>query len=167
MSFSEAQPSKGGEKIALDMVRVSELENILDTAADGIVTLDVNGLVQSLNPSGEALFGISQAQVVGEPFVDLFSSESHHQILTYMESISRNGDESEVQRMMQQGFEATGREANGGSIPLFLTLGKVGREGNLCAVLRDLTDWKKTEQELVKARKQAELKAHAEKSGAS
>ena len=156
MSFSEAQPSKGEEKIALDMVRVSELENILDTAADGIVTLDVNGLVQSLNPSGEALFGISQAQVVGEPFVDLFSSESHHQILTYMESISRNGDESEVQRMMQQGFEATGREANGGSIPLFLTLGKVGREGNLCAVLRDLTDWKKTEQELVKARKQAE-----------
>ncbi|MCB1421568.1 MAG: PAS domain S-box protein [Nitratireductor sp.] len=156
MSFSEAQPSKAEEKIALDMVRVSELENILDTAADGIVTLDANGLVQSLNPSGEALFGVSQAQVTGEPFVDLFSSESHHPLLAYMESISRNGDESEVQRMMQQGFEATGREANGGSIPLFVTLGKVGREGNLCAVLRDLTDWKKTEQELVKARKQAE-----------
>ena len=156
MSFSEMQPSKAGEKIALDMVRVSELENILDTAADGIVTLDANGLVQSLNPSGEALFGISQAQVTGEPFVDLFSSESHHALLAYMESISRNGDESEVQRMMQQGFEAIGREANGGSIPLFVTLGKVGREGNLCAVLRDLTDWKKTEQELVKARKQAE-----------
>lgn len=156
MSFSETQPSKAKEKIALDMVRVSELENILDTAADGIITLDSNGLVQSLNPSGEALFGVSQAQITGEPFVDLFSHESHHSLLTYMESISRNSDESEIQRMMQQGFEATGREANGGSIPLFVTLGKVGREGNLCAVLRDLTDWKKTEQELVKARKQAE-----------
>ncbi|WP_075995596.1 PAS domain S-box protein [Salaquimonas pukyongi] len=156
MSFSEPQQSKAEEKIALDMVRVSELENILDTAADGIATLDANGLVQSLNPSGEALFGISQTQAIGEPFVDLFSSESHHQLLSYMESIARNGDENEVQRMMQQGFEATGVEANGRLIPLFVTLGKVGREGNLCAVLRDLTDWKKTEQELIEARKSAE-----------
>ena len=156
MSFSETQPSKAEEKIALDMVRVSELENILDTAADGIVTLDANGLVQSLNPSGEALFGVSQSQVTGEPFVDLFSNESHHQLLTYMETISRNDDESQVHRMMQQGFEAEGVEANGGTLPLFVTLGKVGREGNLCAVLRDLTDWRKTEQELIEARKQAE-----------
>ncbi len=49
-----------------------------------------------------------------------------------------------------------GREAKGGFIPLFMTIGKLPHTRGFCAVLRDITQWKRTEEELTNARKEAE-----------
>ena len=58
-----------------------------------------------------------------------------------------------------------GRVRQGGAIPLFMTMGRVndGPEHKLCAVLRDITPFKKAEGELVGARRAAEH-ANAQKS---
>jgi signal transduction histidine kinase len=51
-----------------------------------------------------------------------------------------------------------GRVRQGGSVPLFMTIGRLGGADNnrFCAVLRDMTAFRKAESELVTARKQAE-----------
>jgi signal transduction histidine kinase len=61
-----------------------------------------------------------------------------------------------VAGLINNGREVIGHHSKGGLIPLFITLGRVGREGKYCAVLRDITPWKKTEEELVSARRAAE-----------
>ncbi len=141
--------------------RINELVAMLDTATDGVVTVDERGRVLSLNKTAEALFGYDQREVTGELFTLLFAAESHAPALDYLEGLKGGG----VASVMNDGREVIGRVRQGGKIPLFMTMGQIaeGTERRFCAVLRDITAWKKTEGELVEARKAAE-KASAQKS---
>jgi len=140
--------------------RISELEAILDTATDGVVVVDLNGTIVSLNKSAQALFGYDAAQVVSRPFVTLFAADSHTLVQDYFEGFRENG----VRSLMNDGREVTGQVAQGGHMPLFMTLGSTGdHNSRFCAVLRDLTAWKKVESDLNDSRKQAEI-ANAQKS---
>ncbi len=141
--------------------RVAELSAVLDTATDGVVTVDGRGRILSLNKSAEALFGYDQREVAGELFTLLFAPESHSPALDYLDGLIGGG----VASLMNDGREVVGRGRQGGRIPLFMTMGRIaeGPDSKFCAVLRDITAWKKTEGELVEARKAAE-KASAQKS---
>jgi len=141
--------------------RVSELSAMLDTATDGVVTVDGRGRILSLNKSAEALFGYDQREVAGELFTLLFAPESHSPALDYLDGLIGGG----VASLMNDGREVVGRVRQGGRIPLFMTMGRIAEapDSKFCAVLRDITAWKKTEGELVEARKAAE-KASAQKS---
>lgn len=141
--------------------RVSELSAMLDTATDGVVTVDGRGRILALNKSAEALFGYDQREVAGELFTLLFAPESHSPALDYLDGLIGGG----VASLMNDGREVVGRVRQGGRIPLFMTMGRIaeGPDSKFCAVLRDITAWKKTEGELVEARKAAE-KASAQKS---
>ncbi len=141
--------------------RVAELSAVLDTATDGVVTVDGRGRILSLNKSAEALFGYDQREVAGELFTLLFAPESHSPALDYLDGLIGGG----VASLMNDGREVVGRVRQGGRIPLFMTMGRIaeGPDSKFCAVLRDITAWKKTEGELVEARKAAE-KASAQKS---
>ena len=140
--------------------RISEVEAILDTATDGVVVVDLNGTIVSLNKSAQALFGYDAAQVVSRPFVTLFAADSHTLVQDYFEGFRENG----VRSLMNDGREVTGQVAQGGHMPLFMTLGRTGdHNSRFCAVLRDLTAWKKVESDLNDSRKQAEI-ANAQKS---
>jgi PAS domain S-box-containing protein len=141
--------------------RVSELAAMLDTATDGVVTVDGRGRILALNKSAEALFGYDQREVAGELFTLLFAPESHSPALDYLDGLIGGG----VASLMNDGREVVGRVRQGGRIPLFMTMGRIAEspDSKFCAVLRDITAWKKTEGELVEARKAAE-KASAQKS---
>jgi len=140
------------EKIVLDMMRVSELQNILDTATDGIIILNQDGIVQSINQSAEALFGIADEKVSEKPVSELFAKESHNAISEYLSNMESPSAES----LLNDGREVIGVEAKGGLIPLYITLGKIGASDKYCAILRDMTPWKKTQGELIDAKKLAE-----------
>lgn len=152
LSFEEEAALPGGGKAALDMVRISDLENILDTAADGIIVIDEAGEIESINASGEALFNRSADELTGTGFADLFAEESRETIRAYLQNLRDPG----FSGILNQGREAIGQEAGGGMIPLFVTIGRVGTHSRYCAVLRDLTEWKKTEEDLVQAKRKAE-----------
>ncbi len=140
------------EKIVLDMMQVSELQNILNTATDGIVIVNREGEIQSVNPSAEALFGQSDESCRGKPINDLFASESHDLVKEYLIEI----DGPSSQTKLNDGREVIGVEAKGGLIPLYITIGKIGNSDKFCLVLRDMTPWKKAREDLIDARKQAE-----------
>ena len=131
-----------------------ELRTILDTATDGVAVLDGQGAILSLNRSAEALFGYEQADVAGESFTVLLARDSHPAALDYLEGLKSNG----VASVMNDGREVLGRARQGGAIPLYMTLGRIaaGGEQKFCAVLRDLTPWKKIERDIDAARKDAE-----------
>lgn len=135
-----------------------ELSAILDTATDGVAVLDSQGRILSLNRSGEALFGYDQNDVVGEPFTILIAPESRGAAKDYLEGLKSNS----VVSLLNQGREVIGLARQGGTIPIFMTLGRIGtgadqrKDIRFCALLRDLTHWKKVEGDLEGARKEAE-----------
>ncbi|WP_112663731.1 PAS domain-containing sensor histidine kinase [Microvirga flavescens] len=134
--------------------RVRELESILDTATDGVIALDETGRILSMNRSAEALFGYDQREVVGDAITVLLAPESHIVALDYLEGLRTSG----VASLLNDGREVLGRVRQGGTIPLFMTMGHIhdGPNRKFCAVLRDITAFKKAEGELVAAKRNAE-----------
>jgi PAS domain S-box-containing protein len=141
--------------------RIHELEAILDTATDGVIVLDETGRILSLNRSAEALFGYHQREVVGDAVTVLLAPESHIVALDYLEGLRSSG----VASLLNDGREVWGWVRQGGAIPLFMTMGHLneGPGRRFCAVLRDITAFKKAEGELVGAKRAAE-EASAQKS---
>ncbi len=130
-----------------------ELSEILDTATDGVVVLSENGEIRSINRAAEALFGYESLEVKGQDFTHLLATESHRAAKDYLSGLSQEG----VASLLNDGREMIGKEAQGGLIPLFVTMRKLEQSDGYCAVLRDITQWKKVEEDLVAARRQAEL----------
>jgi PAS domain S-box-containing protein len=135
-----------------ELARIPELESILDTATDGIIVVGPEGNIHSLNASAEALFGLKLDGSTTVHLREFFARESRQTIDDYISEISQPG----VASLLNDGREVIGKEANGGLIPLFVTLGRLGESEKFCAVLRDITQWKKAEEELVSARRAAE-----------
>jgi PAS domain S-box-containing protein len=133
--------------------RLHDLSAILDTATDGVVVLDANGLIESVNASAEALFGLDAHEMRGMSFGDLLTPDSRQSALDYLSGLRDSG----VASLLNEGRELEAR-AGAGSIPLFMTMGRIsGDEGErFCAVLRDITHWKRSEAELLAARRTAE-----------
>jgi PAS domain S-box-containing protein len=135
-----------------------ELRSILDTATDGVVVIERDGRIVSLNRSAEALFGYESREVAGAPLSDLFAPESQRAALDYLDGLSLNG----VASVLNDGREVIGRVREGGLIPLFMTMGRIA-EGTdkFCAVLRDITQWKRAEEDLLNAKREAERASSA------
>ncbi len=134
--------------------RLDEVEQILDTATDGIVIVTADGAIESMNRSAEALFGYESAEVKGRSITALFAPESHRSALDYCDGLLSNG----VASVLNDGRQIIGRVKQGGLIPLYMTMGRTGpaSKPKLAAVFRDMTQWKKAEEDLIAAKRQAE-----------
>jgi PAS domain S-box-containing protein len=145
----EAAQATGGEDRD---ARLEELRTIIDTATDGVVLMESDGTIRSISRPAEALFGFEAEEVRGKPFATLFAIESQRAARDYLASLADNG----VASVLNDGREVIGRESQGGFIPLFMTIGRLPKQSGYCAVVRDITQFKRTEEELTQARAQAE-----------
>lgn len=144
-----------------------ELLAILNTATEGVLMINSSGKVLAMNHGAEALFGESQDVLKGKELTELLAPESHKVSHDYLQSILGAG----VASVLNDGRDVIGRTTQGGYMPLFMTMGRVGDQTNdegfeslrLCVVLRDITQWKRAEDDLIAARHNAE-KANTAKS---
>ena len=129
-----------------------ELKAILDTATDGVLVLDRTGRVLSANRSAQALFGYDAADFPNLSMSDLLAPESRRSVLDYLDRLTQGASAG----VLDAGYEAIGRVRQGGFVPLHITIGRIEDGEKLCAVLRDVTAWKRTEEELTNAKRAAE-----------
>ena len=132
--------------------RVAEMRTIIDTATDGVVLIARDGTIRSISRPAEALFGFESDEVAGKPFASLFAIESQRAARDYLNGLSDHG----VASVLNDGREVIGRESEGRFIPLFMTIGKLPNGSGYCAVVRDITQWKRAEEDLTQARAFAE-----------
>jgi PAS domain S-box-containing protein len=135
-----------------------ELGAILDTTAEGIVMFDAQGNLNSCNRSAEALFGYDGDDLVRRNLSELFAPESRRVVQDYLESIGGDG----VASLLDHGREVLGRVREGGLIALSMTMGRTQADSpNFFAVFRDLSPTKKSEAELLQARRLADRSVNA------
>ena len=106
----------------------------------------------SANRSAEALFGYDTAEIAELSFGDLLAPESRRSVLDHLDRLARNGGPESL----DAGREAIGLVRQGGLVPLYITVGRIADGEKFCAVLRDITAWKRTEEELINAKQDAE-----------
>ncbi len=142
----EAAPARSGA--------AGDLQAMLDRATDGAVTLNSAARILSLNEPAERLFGYHQNEIAGESLLMLLSPQSHPETTARLESLSRGGEAEAAFRPLQ----VVGRDRDGASIPLALTLARIGpsEAPQFCALARDLSREREAERRLIAARESAE-----------
>ena len=154
-------PAGPAPSAANDYVAISnhdaedELKSILDIASDGIITLDQAGSILSFSAGAESIFGLRSAEVKSKPLADFFASESRKVLQQYLAGLQGPG----LGAVFNDGREVNAVVKQGGTVPLFLTIGKLQTSKSgaaFCAVVRDITSWKRTEKELREAKETAE-----------
>jgi PAS domain S-box-containing protein len=136
-----------------------DLQAMLDRATDGAVTLDSAGRILSLNEPAERLFGYHQNEIAGESLLMLLSPQSHPETTARLESLSHGGEAEAAFRPLA----VIGRDRDGASIPLALTLARIGpgEAPQFCALARDLSREREAERRLIAAREAAEAASAA------
>ncbi len=117
---------------------------VLDNAVDGIVTFDERGVVQSFNPAAERMFGYRAEEIVGQPIIRI---------------IPEGGSSWAWARLGDRGRrELAGQRKDGTSFPLELGVGEMHHAAGrlLIAMIRDITERKRAEEELLAAKEAAE-----------
>ena len=118
------------------------LQSILDNVADGIVTIDSEGIIESANPATERLFGFSAEQLVGLSLATLIAEEGGQTFADYMRGFlaGSSGIESGLMGLR----EAQGKRSDGTLFPVEFrpnVMQAGGRKVIVCN-LRDMSERK-------------------------
>jgi len=128
---------------------------ILDTAIDGIVSIDERGIVRTLNPACERLFGYEAGEVIGRNVNMLMPAPYREEHDGYMSRYRETGE----RRIIGIGREVAGRRKDGSEFPLYLSVGEWVDDDGLrlfVGVLRDITDLKEAEQRILQRQRELE-----------
>lgn len=118
---------------------------ILGTATDAIITIDQGGVIESVNPAAEQMFGYSAAEMVGQNVKMLMPSPYREEHDGYLLEYLQSG----VARMIGIGREVQGRRKDGSVFSVDLAVSEVEPGELFTGILRDVTRRKELEREVV------------------
>ncbi|MFZ3308003.1 MAG: ATP-binding protein, partial [Xanthobacteraceae bacterium] len=124
-----------------------ELRSALDVATDGVLTFDAEGRIVSANARATGLFGKVAGELTGCSFGDLLTPESEHAARAYFDRVLRGGAED------GGAIDVAGRGAGEQPLALAMAFGRIDTD-RVCAVFRDVSSRKHSEEELHNAKRE-------------
>jgi PAS domain S-box-containing protein len=133
----------------IDALRDSEerLRAILETAVEGIITIDERGTIESFNPSAEKIFGYTVREAIGQNIKLLMPEPYRHEHDGYLENYHRTGHA----KIIGIGREVMGRRKDGALFPMDLSVSevKLAKRRMFTGFVRDITERKNAEKALL------------------
>lgn len=122
------------------------LQAIIDTVIDGIITIDINGVIESINPAGAVLFGYDIKDLIGQKINRLMPQpyrSQHDQYLT-------NYLTTREPKIIGIGREVEGMRKDGSTFPLRLAVSEVQLDNRtiFTGIIHDLSAMKAAERSL-------------------
>lgn len=129
-------------------------KEILETAPDAMVIVDVSGTIMFVNRQTEAMFGYASDELVGHQ-IEMLLPESVRE--THVSHREQYASDPHL-RPMGSGMELSGRRKDGSLFPVEISLSPVTSDSSkyISSAIRDVTQRKEMERELIEARKAAE-----------
>jgi PAS domain S-box-containing protein len=132
-----------------------QLAAIVESSGDAIIGSNLDGLVRSWNKGAERLFGYTAEEAIGQPTSLLLPPEPQ----------KRKDEEQALIARLATGepvapFETVRRRKNGSDVDVSVTISPIRDTGGglvgASMVARDISDWKRAEAEVLRARESAE-----------
>ncbi|ADJ27640.1 sensor histidine kinase [Nitrosococcus watsonii] len=116
----------------------ARLQAILNTATDGIIIIDENGLIETFNPGAERLFGYEAAEAIGQNILILMPSPHREQDTGYIERYLQTGQGE----FIGASRETTGMRKNGSTFPIDISISemRLGERRLFTGIVRDITE---------------------------
>lgn len=127
------------------------LQAIMRSANDAIVSIDEKGIVAMWNPAAEALFGYTEAEMIGEPLTAIIPERFREGHEAGLERVSAGGDHHVIGKTV----ELAGRHRDGREFPIELSLATWTVAGShlFSGIIRDITERKTAEHAIQLANK--------------
>ena len=125
--------------------REERLRAILETAVEGIITIDERGIVESFNAAAEKIFGYQAREVVGKNVSVLMPSPHRQQHDSYLSHYRHTGHA----KIIGIGREVSGRRKDGTIFPMDLSVSEVKLADRrlFTGFIRDITERKQLEKQ--------------------
>src|SRR5215469_11701147 len=123
------------------------LRAIMETAVEGIITIDERGLIEAMNPAAVRMFGYTPGEIIGKNVSVLMPSPYREQHDGYIDNYLRTGEA----RIIGIGREVSGRRKDGTIFPMDLSVSEVSLSGRrlFTGFVRDITERKEAEKALM------------------
>jgi len=159
-----SQVTVGGQKLFTAIVRdITErlsaeqalvesehrLRAVVETAVDAIITIDDHGIIETVNPSAERMFGYPRDEMVGRN-VNMLMPEPHRSDHdSYLDRYLRTGEA----RIIGIGREVVGVRKDGSTFPLDLSVSefRAGGRRMFTGVVHDASNRRRLEREILEA----------------
>jgi two-component system sensor kinase FixL len=134
----------------------ARLQSLLDTAVDGVCTIDEQGVIESLNPATEQIFGYESGELIGRNLKILMPEPYQSEHDSYISRYLSTGEK----KIIGVGREVEGRRKDGSIFPLDLSVSEfqVAGKRRFMGLMRDISERKRAEHE---ARRRLDELAHA------
>ena len=122
------------------------LKAIIETAIDGIITIDDRGRVESLNPAAQKLFGYDLEEVIGQNISMLMPEPDRSGHDGYLNRYQHTGEK----RIIGKGREVLGLKKDGSTFPFRLAVSEVKYDERIIytGFIHDLSKEKEAERRL-------------------
>ena len=126
--------------------REERLRAIVDTAVEGIITINERGLIDSFNAAAERMFDYSAAEVLGKNVSLLMPSPYREEHGGYLENYQRTG----TRKIIGIGREVLGRRKDGSTFPMHLSVSEstVSTGRLFTGIVRDKSEEKRLERQI-------------------
>ncbi|MCG8633525.1 MAG: PAS domain S-box protein [Desulfobacterales bacterium] len=134
--------------------QTASIKAIVQTAADGIITINDRGVILTFNPFAEKMFGYTADEVIGKNVNMLMGTPNKEAHTANIRRYLETG----VSRVVGSGRETEGRRKDGTVFPIYLAVTEmtIEKEKRFTGILRDITRDKENQKALLKAKDAAE-----------
>lgn len=127
--------------------REERLRAILETAVEGIITIDERGIIESVNAAAERIFGYKAREIIGKNVSVLMPSPHRESHDGYLANYLHTG----LAKIIGIGREVAGRRKDGSIFPMDLSVSevKLATRRLFTGFIRDITERKRLEKEIL------------------
>ncbi len=139
------------KEIEQELLHSGELnKSITQSAGDSIISINSDGIVLSWNNASEKIFGYKASEMINNNLDKIMGSQ---QRIAHNLGLKRLKNEA-ISKPLNKAFETTGIRKDGAEFPIDLKVSswEVDNQKYYTGIVRDITERKKAEQELLKAK---------------
>ncbi|MEN3290845.1 MAG: hypothetical protein V7642_98, partial [Burkholderiales bacterium] len=138
----------------------AKTRSIVDNIADGLITIDAQGTIESINFAAAAMFGYAPDDVIGKNVIILVPFHLRDSHAGGMQRYARTG---EARILGKSGVEVQGRKKDGTEFPIHLSIREMELDGQrlFVGIVRDVSERRRAEQEMRIAQERFHLVSQA------
>jgi len=159
--FDAIETEVGVRKYAQKALEASEIRNrtLMSSLAEGLITISDKGIIENINNSACSLFGYSKLELLGKNIRILMPEPYHSEHDMYLQRYENTGEA----KLIGKDRKVTGLKKSGETFPIDVSVSEMRINGvkKYSGIVRDDTQRKKAEAEIIDSRNKAELAAKA------